>query len=180
MKPNWLGKSSWRLTGRCYNTWSRRAGVAESDLEDLLAEIYTHLVPRLRRFVYCPGKRFRGWLRQSVASAIANFRDSRQRQLGIPVDQQLLAKLAATDEWDELGEEFELAFAERLAVANRIASAVKAKVKPDNWDAFYLTYVEGLDSEEVSARLGVSKGTIHVARCRVRAMLIRAAEAEVG
>lgn len=157
--------------------WVRRTQVAESDAEDLLAAIYTHLVPRLRKFVYRPERRFRGWLHRCVQSAIAEFREGQRRLVGMPLDHQQLDMLAYAENLESVSEEFEREFATRLKAANAIAAQVRKKVKRENWDAFYLSYVEGLEIDEVCERLGVSRGTVHIARCRIRTKLAKAAQA---
>ena len=74
-------------------TWAKKANVPGTDAEELLAEIYAHLVPRLRKFTYSPDQRFRGWLKKAVHSAIADYREKKSRQLGDACDSKGMAFL---------------------------------------------------------------------------------------
>jgi len=44
---------------------------------------------------------------------------------------------------------------------------VREQVNEVTWQAFYLTHVEGLESDLVAKQLGITKGNVYVARSRV-------------
>ena len=153
--------------------WARKYDLQANDADDLLGEIYLHLVPRLRRFTYSPEKRFRGWLKQTVASGIANYFEKRKREIGKPLRQDVM-ELAYWDEpAEELANELGSSLNQQEAQVDAIIANVKSRVKPLNWQAFLLTHVEGLDCKEAAHRLEIPLGKVHVARCRIRAMLTR-------
>lgn len=156
--------------------WAGKANVPGTDAEELLAEIYVHLVPRLRKFTYSPDQRFRGWLRKAVHSAIADYREKKSRQLGDAHDAKLLEQVVSEADAEELAGKLDADMLQRLEQADSIVAKVKANVTENNWSAFKLTWVDGLDCEEAAAKLGIGRGQVHVARCRVRAILAREGE----
>jgi len=153
--------------------WALRCEVPGDDADELLAEIYLHLIPRLRRFTYSPEKRFRGWLKQAVFSAIANYRQKRQREIGKTCDHNAIENASWEDSVEELAEGIGNRLNKRTEHVDAIVAKVKSRIKPVNWQAFLLTYVEGLDCKEAADQLQIPLGKVHVARCRVRAMLTR-------
>lgn len=158
-----------------YN-WARRFDHNGTECEELLAEIYLHLLPRLKNFTYNPQKRFRGWLKQVVYSAIAKYGEKKQRQLGVACDSKLLEEFVPSEWCDELADEIDVNLSERLKQADAIVAKVKKRVKPENWQAFLFTYVEGMECAEAAEKLDMPIGAVHVARCRVRAILFREGE----
>jgi RNA polymerase sigma-70 factor (ECF subfamily) len=48
---------------------------------------------------------------------------------------------------------------------------VRGRVKPHNWQAFWLTTIEGLEGLDVAARLGMSKAAVPMAKYRVIKMI---------
>ena len=156
--------------------WAQKANVPGAEAEELLAEIYAHLVPRLRKFTYSPDQRFRGWLKKAVYSAIADYREKKIRQVGDACDAKILEQVVSDDDVDDLADELDIDMARRLAQADVIVAKVRARLKPNNWTAFHLTCVEGLECQEAAIKLDMTLGQVHVARCRVKAMLAREAE----
>src|SRR4051794_3316022 len=65
------------LAARC-----RAAKLQPADAEDVTARVLAKLVTALRSFEYDPARRFRGYLRTVVASALADFWADRRRQPG--------------------------------------------------------------------------------------------------
>lgn len=158
--------------------WAIRANFPRSDTDDLLSEIYLHLVPRLRRLTYEPERRFRGWLKQTVLSAIANFREKKAREIGVACDTQVLSQLVATASLDSLADDLDADISKRFITAESIVAKVRSRIKPENWNAFLLTHVEGMSCDEAAQELGIDVGQVYVARCRVAAMLRRAGDSE--
>lgn len=156
--------------------WAKQTAVDRDEAEDILAHIYAHLLPRLRRFTYCPELNFRGWLRQTVHSAVMDFRRQKARQLGLAVDSKMLEGIVSEADENLLEEEFERAFSAMMRQAQEIADRVRKRVQPENWQLFYQTYVLGKETGELAEELGIDRGKIYVARCRILGMLRAEAE----
>ena len=66
-------------------------------------------------------------------------------------------------------EEFSIEY--RRSVFRWAADQVRPKVKPSTWKAFWRTSVDDEPVDVVAAELGMSVGTVYVARSRVMARL---------
>ncbi len=62
-------------------------------------------------------------------------------------------------------------WAARFEAAERIQQAVRARVSPETWEAFWLVSVEGLALKEASERLGKTRAAVFEARKRVERKL---------
>ena len=71
----------------------------------------------------------------------------------------------AADEIDDLTHRF------LLVEAEKVQAAVKAKVKPHTWEAFWLVAVSDWSVERTAQSLGISKVAVYAARDRVARML---------
>jgi DNA-directed RNA polymerase specialized sigma24 family protein len=66
------------------------------------------------------------------------------------------------------------ALSSRMHEVRRVQEAcdrVRKRVKEHNWDAFWLSTVEGLEGSEVAARLGISRAAVPMAKYRVIKMI---------
>ena len=66
----------------------------------------------------------------------------------------------------------------RRALFHRAGQQVQNEVQAATWQAFWETSVSGLSPRDAAAKLGMTVGTVRVAKCRVLARL-RAAVAEM-
>ena len=160
--------------------WAQRANFTHEEASDLVGDVYLRLVPRMREFIYDPRRRFRGWLRKVVRSAIADACERRERQCGRGCGStglgRRLEQIPVADEMGELEESFQADFSARLRTARRIVGRVRQRVQRRTWQAFELTALRNVEPAEAADRLGMPIGSVYVARCRVRAMLQREAD----
>ena len=147
----------------------RKHGLQDADSADLAQEVLQLVAAAVRSLVYDPRRgHFRGWLYTVARNRLLDFQ--RRKRLvqgsGDSAVQELLEKQAAPPEpeadWERDYERRVFAWA---------AERVRVDFRPNTWEAFWLTAVEGLTSEEVAARLGMSLGAVGVARSRVLARL---------
>ncbi len=166
---------------RCYEgpirDWCCRLGLQKADQDDVTQTILCRLIEMLPTFKYDPNKRFRGLLRTMIHHAIVDLHRKRQRQPGVcgSGDTRVLDGLREAPAPDDPSVEDlvqELAGQmERDQQLREACEAVRRRVKPHNWQAFWLTTVEGEPVAEVAQRLGMTQGAVLVAKHRVTKMI---------
>jgi RNA polymerase sigma-70 factor (ECF subfamily) len=138
-------------------TWSRRVGLAEADASDLVQDVFTILVQKLPEFRYDPVKGFRRWLRTVLLN---RWRDHLRRQAP-PMTGEALDEVEAQAE--ELFGEAEY----RQHLLNRALQLMQSEFSPKTWQACWEHVVVGRPAADVAAQLGISVGSVYVAKSRV-------------
>jgi RNA polymerase sigma-70 factor (ECF subfamily) len=163
---------AWRLFVDLYGplvyALGRRYRLQDADAADLTQDVLQSVACAVRSLEYDPRRgSFRTWLYTVARNRLLD--GQRRRRLGQGTGdtaiQELLEKQPATEpepSWDQDYERRVFAWA---------AERVRVDFRPGTWQAFWLTAVEGLSTEEASRRLGMSLGAVQVARSRVLARL---------
>lgn len=160
--------------GPAIMAWARRWGLSSDDADEVAGMVLLKLAKRMDHFEYDPDTRFRTWLRTVVDSQVKDFFTQRSRR-----PQARGGTDAAGDLLGELEDHREAAG----ALENELESlldpqvveameAVRNRVEPHTWQAFWTTVGEGLKGTEAARRLGLPVATVHQARSRV-ARLVR-------
>jgi RNA polymerase sigma factor (sigma-70 family) len=148
--------------------WCRRWGAQEADALDVTQVVLSKLAVQMRSFAYDPSRSFRTWLRTVALNA---WRDSiaARRPDAARGETETLTLLLAVEARDDLllrlEEQFDL---ELLEEASR---RVRARVQAKTWVAYELTAVDGLSGNAAAARLGISVGSVFMAKANVLRML---------
>jgi RNA polymerase sigma factor (sigma-70 family) len=148
--------------------WCRRWGAQEADALDVTQVVLSKLAVQMRRFTYDPSRSFRTWLRTVALNAWRDSLDARRPDAasGRSETIELLKGLEARDDLvRRLEQQYDL---ELLAEASR---RVRGRVQPRTWDAYELTAVEAVTGAEAAARLGMSVGSVFMAKANVLRML---------
>jgi RNA polymerase sigma-70 factor (ECF subfamily) len=145
-------------------TWARHFGMGEADAADLVQEVFTVLVQKLPEFRYEPGKGFRNWLR---TVALNKWRDHIRRKAAAPAGgPAALDDLAAPDDSGAFSEaEY------RQHLVRRALQLMQAEFSPKTWQACWEHVAAGRPAAEVAAELGISVGSVYVAKSRVMSRL---------
>lgn len=145
--------------------WAERTGFATSEADDLVQEVFAHLVKEMPRFEYDPNKTFRGWLRIVAGNRWNEIRRRRQvdakgmSQLDVDdAGSQDPAKMFATDEFQQL-------------LFQRAMEVMQTDFPGNTWLACKKVIMDGQTAAEVAAELGMTAGAVHAARFRVLARL---------
>lgn len=168
--------------GGLIRDWCRRRGVQEADQDDVVQTILLRLLNTLPTFKYDPRKRFRGLVHRAVYRAIVDLHRERQRRSAGygSGDTRILSQLheipAPDDSAVEGLTQVLAAQVERDQRLHEACERVRRRVEPQTWQAFWLITVEGEPLADVVQRLGMTKGAIYVAKCRV----IKLIQSEVG
>jgi RNA polymerase sigma factor (sigma-70 family) len=176
---DWEDHPAWVRFRDTYNPllwrWCRRYSLSDDQIEEVCQRIWIELADRMKTFEYDPNRTFRGWLRRLCESRVLNFLRQRRTATLLSLDDRdgeptVVAGLTAfdpdaADEIDDLPHRF------LLLEAERVQAAVRAKVKPHTWEAFWLVAVCDWSVERTAQSLGMSKVAVYAARDRVGRML---------
>ena len=144
---------------------AKRRGLQHADAQDMTQEVFAAVGRSIGSFDLDAEKgSFRGWLYRVTRNLVINFhcRGDRVRGSG---DSQLNLLLDETVANEALTSSFDLEY--RRELFRWAAKHVQQTVKPETWQAFWLTGVEGQTIDQVAKQLGKSNGAIRIARCRV-------------
>jgi RNA polymerase sigma factor (sigma-70 family) len=111
---------------------------------------------------------FRGWLYRITRNRTIDFlRKRRIEQARTAGQEHGLSQFAAKD--DTESKEFQAEYEKQLF--HWAAEKIKPTFKPVNWQAFWMSTVEGQPIEQVAERLQIECGAVYVARSRIMARL---------
>jgi RNA polymerase sigma-70 factor (ECF subfamily) len=142
-------------------SWARGLGLQHPDAADLVQDIFTLLVQKLPEFKYDPQKSFRSWLR---TVALNKWRDwgRRLRPAVLEPNHEAFAELTAPEDSQAFPEaEY------RQHLISRALQLMQAELSPTMWKACWEHVVAGRPAAAVAAELGISAGSVYVAKSRV-------------
>lgn len=157
------------IEGRC-----QAAGLQPADIDDVTGRVLAKLVTALQSFEYDPARRFRGYLRTVVASALSDFWADRARKpggigAGGPAGDDPLAGLP--DPLHGLPDELDERIHEELRRARQAIDRVQGQVSSAHWQAYWQTAVDHRPAADVAAELGLTVAAVYMAKSRVGKML---------
>jgi RNA polymerase sigma factor (sigma-70 family) len=142
--------------------------------DEICQRTWIEVARRVESFVYDPKKSFRGWLRTVCTSKARDYFKKANRDLVLPFEERDEAASIgvpgsfadnASDSDCDNDQDPVIALWRRRA--EEIQAAVKAKVKPHTWEAFWLLAIRNCDIEETVRMLGISHFSAFKAKERV-------------
>ena len=149
--------------------WCRRMGLQDADAADLTQEVLRQVSTAVGRLEYDPKRGlFRSWLFTLAHRKLCDFfrRDARQIQGSGDSGTQ-----AILDEQPAPAEEIEWNQDHEQRVFDWAAEQIRDRFALSTWQAFWLTAVDGRDSQEVAHQLGMTVAAVYLAKSRVMARL---------
>lgn len=160
-----------RIYGPLIFRFARRHGFQDSDAADLTQDVLREVCRNIGRFDYDREiGRFRGWLLTVARHTLSRMRRSKTRQPGGTGDSETIRRLENVPDDASSLEKYWNDEYERT-VFEWAARQVREHVLESTWEAFHRTAVEGRRPLEVARELGMSVGSVYVARNRVLARL---------
>ena len=148
--------------------FARNRGLQDADAADLMQDVLRAVARAAGRLQYDPGRgTFRSWLYTVTRSKLNTFLARQRRQAigsgGSGAQERLEEQPGpGQDDWDET-------YGRRVFdwAAGRVRGAFAANV----WQAFWQTAVEGKPAREVAPGVGMTVGSVYVAKSRVLARI---------
>jgi RNA polymerase sigma-70 factor (ECF subfamily) len=178
---DWRNDPAWSRFREVYDPmlrrWCRGHGLDASSVDEVCQCIWIELARRMQTFRYDPSGTFRGWLRRMCESRVHDYLRRRQaagRLFRLDDRDEPAARgfgRASGDEADPSEGVAEPDRSELLDAAERVQSAVRARIKPQTWEAFWLVSVCDWTVERTADALGMTRTAVHAARQRTSKML---------
>src|SRR6185295_12019587 len=149
----------------------RRHGLQDADAREVMQELFLAVSRNIDRWDPANERgSFRGWLRRVARNLVINWLKHRERRVvatGGSDMQAMLDMLPAADGPESVEFDREL----RRALLHRAAERVRGEVHAATWQAFWETGVLGSSPADAAKKLGMTVGSIWVAKCRVVARM---------
>lgn len=149
----------------------RRGGMQDADARDLVQNVFLSVARAVGRWRPDRNRaRFRTWLYRIARNQlidVLNKRGTQSQARGGTSMLDILTMLPAVDPWSA----DEIKLSHRRELFRHAAAQVRTSVKPETWQAFWLTAVEQQPIEQAAAELNLSVGAVYIARSRVLARL---------
>jgi RNA polymerase sigma factor (sigma-70 family) len=152
---------------------ARRRGFQHADAEELIQEVMLAVARAVEGWDPDVARgRFRDWLHRIARNLMVNFLTRRKHQVwgtGNTDAQRMLE--AECDADSAVTQMFEVEY--RREAFRVAARRVQGVVKESTWQAFWLSTIDDLPAGDVARQLGMSVGSVYIARSRVMARLRR-------
>ena len=162
--------ADWRrlndLYGPLLRAWTARAGVAASDVEDLVQEVLLVVFRKVAGFEWRGQGAFRAWLRTILANEVRDyFRDQKYRPIatGDSGFQGRLDELESPD--SALSQLFDREHDQHVIAS--LMQRVQGDFSPVTWQAFRRHVLEGEPAVQVAEELGLALNSVLLAKSRV-------------
>jgi RNA polymerase sigma-70 factor (ECF subfamily) len=155
--------------GKKVYTWCRRWGLQECDAQDVTQDVLVVLARQMGTFVYDESGSFRAWLKTVAHRSWIKFLEHRRRAgvaFGSETIREFFDSTPVGEDWVRLVE------AESdWALLDQAMTRVRRRVHPKTWEAFRLLALEGRSGAEVAEQLGMTIGTVFMARSNVQKLM---------
>jgi RNA polymerase sigma-70 factor (ECF subfamily) len=158
-----------RRYGPRIESWCRRWGLQEADVQDVSQMVLVRLATKLRGFAYDPSGSFRAWLKTLTRHAWSDYVADQGRAVAGAGGSGMFEALHAVEARDDLEQRMEEAF--DLELLELATNRVRERVEAHTWEAFQLTALEGLSGAEAAHRLGLPVASVFKAKSNVQKML---------
>ncbi len=142
-------------------SWGVKLGLQHSDVADLVQDVMALLVGKFPAFQYDSSRKFRAWLRTVFVNR--QRERCRKRTETTVGDSMVFRNLEDSADVDDRADQ-------RLLVMRGL-ELIRGEFSPAFWAAFQEHCQNGRPAAEVAASLGISPGTVYVAKARILSRL---------
>jgi RNA polymerase sigma-70 factor (ECF subfamily) len=177
---DWRDHPAWSAFFERYNPllhhWCRRFALGSDDADELCQRIWIELMARMRSFRYDPTRGFRGWLWRLFRSRAIDVLRHRRTTLVATSDvagfeQSGLANLPRLTAREDDGADRESAPPLLLLQAAEAQEAVRSRLDPDTWRAYWMIAIDDRSVRETATALGKNYTAVYNGYKRVDRML---------
>lgn len=181
---SWLSRmrhhdpQAWRRLTELYGPlvyhWGRRHGLSAEDASDLTQEVFSSVAGAIERFLHSPENgTFRGWLWTIARNKLRDhFRRDANREAAAGGTEAWLKLSSIPEVWsDESHAATDPGELQRLF--RRALDRVRCEFEDRTWQAFWLSTVDLLGTDEIAQQLGLSANSVRQAKSRVLRRLRR-------
>ena len=150
---------------------ARLRGFQDADAEELVQEVMLAVARAVDDWVPDPALgRFRDWLQRIARNLMINFLTRRKHQVwGTGADATQPFFDVECERSSAISQLFDLEY--RRETFHCAAQRVREAVTERTWQAFWLSTIEDIPAGKVAGQLGMSVGSVYIARSRVMARL---------
>jgi RNA polymerase sigma-70 factor, ECF subfamily len=146
--------------------WGRGQGLDATDAADLVQEVMTKLVVKLREFEYDPKLKFRAWLRTVSVNQARDLQRAATRRKATDSGGLHEPAQPGVNSVDLFDQQEYCAY-----LVTRGRDLIRSEFEPLTWDACWKYAVEGRSAGDVATELGITANAVRIAKCRVFARL---------
>ena len=158
-----------RLYAPLVYSYGRRRGLQDADAADLAQDVLRIAAEKIDRFQYDPARgEFRGWLLTVSLNRVRRFMTTpklRDQGTGRSTIVEVLQQQPDRAEQDSWNQE------SRMQLFRWATEQIRPDFQAKTWQAFWWTAVEQKSAATVATELGISVGSVYVAKSRVVARL---------
>jgi len=173
--PTVADADAWREFASIYEPFvyrfARRGGLQDADARELVQNVMLSVARAIGRWQPDAGRgKFRTWLFRIARNQLIDAGAKLRSQIAVRGGTTMLGVLGdlpAVDTWSKE----EIRLSHRRELFRWAADQVMSSVKHTTWQAFWLTAVVGRSAEDVANELGISIGSVYIARSRVLARM---------
>lgn len=151
--------------------FAKRSGLQDADAADVTQDVFRTVTQSIKKFDYDSRiGSFRGWLKTVTRSRIYDFQNGKSRQpvgTGETAVHTLIEQQTAQADDEFWEQEYQ------KRVFDVACETIRGEFTESTWQAFWQMAVEGTDTKQIAAGLGLSTGAIYIAKSRVTARLKR-------
>lgn len=147
----------------------QRHGLQYADAAEVTQEVLSRVAKSIESWEESHEKStFRGWLYRITRNLTIDFLRKKKIE-GMRIENGDAGLSQVADPSEATSDDFQAEFEKQIF--HWASEKLKPSFKPTNWEAFWLSTVDGQPIDEVAKRLDIDVGTIYVARSRIMARL---------